>query len=544
MIYRKQIIRLFAILFSSLAINTAYATPFTINVTKTDITCFEADDGSAVVDIITGGTAPFTFEWRNDFFIPIPGETDSTITGLGPGNYWAVVYDNDGHSQFWGFSIIEPFDIQIFNITTTDVQCSGESTGSIDILAGGGTPPLQFSINDGFDYQASPVFSNLLAGDYQIRILDAKGCEEIYAGNPVTINEPSPVSITGESSTAINCNGVDDGTITVVASGGTGTLSYTLNPGPVSNTTGNFTGIGPGTYTVTVTDVNGCSDISGSFDFSYPPLLVITSEASTPINCFGIDDGTITITASGGTGLITYTIMPGGGSNNDGNFTGIGPGSYTITINDENGCTVTSNVFNFSYPPSIVIDSEASTPLLCNGIDDATITVSASGGTGTLTYELNPGGISNTTGVFTGLGPGTYTVEVTDDNACGPVISSPFNLTYPAAIVIDSESSVPLRCFGIDDASISVSASGGTGTLTYTLNPGALSNTTGDFTNLGPGNYTVRVTDDNACFVVSSVFNLFYPPQLVIDSEASTAINCNGIDDGTITVSASGGQAR
>jgi len=541
MIYRKHKITLLGIIFFSLAINTAYATPFTINVTKTDISCFEADDGTAVVDIITGGTAPFTFEWRTSFFIPIPGETDSTITGLGPGNYWAVVFDNDGHSQFWPFTINEPFDIQIFNINTTDVLCNGEGTGSIDILAGGGTPPLQFSINDGFDYQASPVFSNLLAGDYYIRILDNNGCEEIYTGNPVTINEPSQVSITGESSTAINCNGVDDGTITVVASGGTGTLTYTLNPGPISNTTGIFMGIGPGTYTVTVTDDNGCSDISGSFDFSYPPLLVIDSEASTPINCFGIDDGTLTITASGGTGLLTYTIMPGGGSNNDGNFTGIGPGSYTITINDENGCTVTSNIFNFVYPPEIVIDSEASTPLTCSGIDDATVTVSASGGTGTLTYELNPGGTTNTTGVFTGLGPGTHTVEVTDDNGCGPFISSPFTLAYPAAIVIDSESSVPLRCFGTDDASIAVSASGGTGTLTYTLNPGALSNTTGDFTNLGPGNYTVRVTDDNGCFVVSSVFNLSYPPQLVIDSEASTGINCNGIDDGTLTVSASGG---
>lgn len=541
MIYRKQIIILFGIIFFSLATYTANATPFTINVSKSDITCFEADDGTAVVDMITGGTAPFTFEWRTGGFIPIPGETDSTITGLGPGNYWAVVYDNDGHSQFWGFSIIEPFDIQIFFINKTDVLCNSESTGYIDILAGGGTPPLQFSINDGLDYQASPVFSNLLAGDYYIRILDNNGCEESYISNPVTVNEPSPVSITGESSTTINCNGVDDGTVTVTASGGTGTLTYTLNPGGVSNTTGNFTGVGPGSYIVTVSDDNGCSDISGSFDFSYPPLLEITNEAFTPINCFNIDDGTITITASGGTGLLTYTIIPGGGSNNDGNFTGIGPGSYSITIIDENGCTATSNIFNFAYPPDIIIDNESSEPLTCNGIDDATITVSASGGTGTLTYELNPGGITNTTGIFTGLGPDTYTVEVTDDNACGPVISSPFILAYPASIVIDSESSVPLRCFGIDDASIDVSASGGTGTLTYTLNPGALSNTTGDFTNLAPGNYTVRVTDDNGCFVVSSVFNLSYPPQLVIDSDVSTGLNCNGIDDGSITISASGG---
>ena len=127
--------------------HAAFATPFTIHVSKTDISCYEMDDGTAVVDAINGGTAPFTFQWRTAGFIPIPGETDSIITGLGPGNYWSVVYDNDGHSSFQGFTIIEPFDIQIFNINIVDVQCNGESTGILDILAGGGTSPLQFSIN-------------------------------------------------------------------------------------------------------------------------------------------------------------------------------------------------------------------------------------------------------------------------------------------------------------------------------------------------------------------------------------------------------------
>jgi gliding motility-associated-like protein len=541
MMYRRQIYTSFVLIFFSLAINNAHATPFEINVSKTDITCDGDNNGTAVVDNITGGTAPFTYEWRTAAFIPIPGEINSIITGLGPGNYWSVVYDSDGHSDFQQFTILEPFNIQIFFVNTTDVLCNGENNGFIDILAGGGTPPLQFSIDDGSSYQASSVFNNLSPGDYQIRILDANGCEEIYSGNPVTINEPGLLSITGESSTPISCNGIDDGTITVTASGGTGTINYTLNPGALSNTTGIFTGIGPDSYTVTVSDDNGCIDISGSFDLSYPPLLEITGEASSPINCFGIDDGTVTITASGGTGLLTYTIMPGGGSNNDGNFTGIGPGDYTITISDANGCTVTSNVFSFAYPPAIIIGTETSTPILCNGTDDGGITVSASGGTGTLSYTLNPGSITNSTGVFTGLGPGTYTVEVTDDNGCGPVSSSPFTFTYPPALVIDSESSVPLLCFGIDDASITVLASGGTGTLTYTLNPGAVMNTTGSFTDLGPGNYTVTVSDDNACFMVSSVFNMAYPPEIVIDSEASTPPLCNGVDDGTITVAASGG---
>ncbi len=193
-------------------------------------------------------------------------------------------------------------------------------------------------------------------------------------------------------------------------------------------------------------------------------------------------------------------------------------------------------------PVAINIDSEASTDITCNGANDGTVTVTASGGTGALIYTLNPGAISNGTGSFTNLSANSYTVSVTDANGCGPVVSSNLIIAEPAAISIDSEASTDITCNGANDGTVTVSASGGTGALIYTLNPGAISNGTGSFTSLPANTYTVSVTDANGCGpVASSNLIIAEPAAITIDSEASTDITCNGANDGTVTVTASGG---
>ncbi len=505
--------------------------------TSTPINCFGIDDGTITITA-SGGTGSLTYT-----IMPGGGSNnDGNFTGIGPGNYTITINDENGCTVTSNiFSFTYPPAIIIDSETSTPLICDGIDDASITVAASGGTGTLTYELNPGAISNTTGVFTGLAPGTYTVEITDDNACGPVIS-SPFTFAYPAAIVIDSESSIPLMCYGIDDASITIAASGGTGTLTYTLNPGAISNTTGIFPGLGPGNYTVTVTDDNACFILSSVFNLAYPPQLVIDSEASTPINCYGIDDGTITVSASGGTGTLTYTLNPGAiASNTTGIFTGVGPGTYIIVVTDDNGCSANSNPFTFIYPPAIIIDSETSQALTCNGIDDASISVSASGGTGTLTYTLNPGSITNTSGNFTGLGPGTYTVDVSDANACGPVSSTPVTFNYPAAIIIDSESSIPLTCFGIDDASISISASGGTGTLTYTLNPGAISNTTGNFTSLGPGNYTVTITDDNGCFETSSVFNLAYPPAITIDGESSTSLNCFGVDDAIINITASGG---
>jgi uncharacterized protein (DUF2141 family) len=348
-----------------------------------------------------------------------------------------------------------------------------------------------------------------------------------------------------KNSVPLTCFGIDDASITISASGGTGTLTYTLNPGPISNTTGNFTNLGPGNYTVTVTDDNGCFEISSNFNLVYPPAITIDSESSNPLTCFGVDDAVINVTASGGTGTLTYTLNPGAVSNTTGDFTGLGPGNYTVTVSDDNGCSVGSSPFNFAYPPAIIIDTETSTDITCNAADDATITIAASGGTGTLTYTLNPGAIaSNTTGVFTGLLPGTYSVAVSDFNGCGPVNSSDFTFTEPAVlnVTVDPTSNKALACFGDNNGSFDITVTGGT--MPYRFNwtgPGGFTATTQNISGLEAGWYNLVLTDTNNCILSHTPLDSITSPPEILISLASTDITCFGDNDGNITVTASGG---
>ena len=358
------------------------------------------------------------------------------------------------------------------------------------------------------------------------------------------IAEPAAITIDSEASTDITCNGANDGTVTVSASGGTGALIYTLNPGAISNGTGSFTNLSANSYTVSVTDANGCGPVASSnLIIAEPAAISIDSEGSTDITCNGANDGTVTVSASGGTGALIYTLNPGAISNGTGSFTNLSANSYTVSVTDANGCgPEVSSSLVIAEPAAISIDSEASTDITCNGANDGTVTVSASGGTGALIYTLNPGAISNGTGSFTNLSANSYTVSVTDANGCGPVASSNLIIAEPAAITIDSEASTDITCNGANDGTVTVSASGGTGALIYTLNPGAISNGTGSFTNLSANSYTVSVTDANGCGpVASSNLIIAEPAAISIDSEASTDITCNGANDGTVTVTASGG---
>ena len=523
--------------------NLIIAEPAAISIdseASTDITCNGANDGTVTVTA-SGGTGALIYTLN-------PGAISNgtgSFTNLSANSYTVSVTDANGCGPEVSSSLViaEPAAITIDTEASTDITCNGANDGTVTVTASGGTGALIYTLNPGAISNGTGSFTNLSANTYTVSVTDANGCGPEVSSNLI-IAEPAAITIDSEGSTDITCNGANDGTVTVSASGGTGALIYTLNPGAISNGTGTFTNLSANTYTVSVTDANGCGpEVSSSLVIAEPAAITIDSEASTDITCNGANDGTVTVTASGGTGALIYTLNPGAISNGTGSFTNLSANSYTVNVTDANGCgPVASSNLIIAEPAAITIDSEASTDITCNGANDGTVTVTASGGTGALIYTLNPGAISNGTGTFTNLSANTYTVSVTDANGCGPEVSSSLVIAEPAAITIDSEASTDITCNGANDGTVTVTASGGTGALIYTLNPGAISNGTGTFTNLSANTYTVSVTDANGCGPeVSSSLVIAEPAAITIDSEASTDITCNGANDGTVTVTASGG---
>jgi len=514
------------------------------SVIVTPVECYNTNTGSIQVYSSLGvGLHTYTLTPG-----PIVNNT-GLFEDLFPGTYLIEIEDEHGCLLDTTITLLNPDTISIISVTSTDITCHDYNNGTITVVGAGGTPPLSYTLQPDGITNSTGFFDWLDAGVYTVMVTDSNLCAAAVTPD-ITILNPDEIIIDSTHFVDNTCFDTINATISVYASGGTGNLYYTLWPAgtPTQTNNGVFTGLSPGTYFVTVTDDNNCpADTSIDFTVTNPPPISILSVQSTDVSCHDSTNGTITVIASGGTPPLEYTLTPGNIINNTGIFTGLGAGTYSVSVTDSNGCppALAPNIV-IANPDEIQIVSESFTDISCHDFYDGTITVTASGGTGSLHYTLFPDGTLTQTdnGTFTGLGPGTYYVIVTDDNDCPADTSINFILTNPAEILIDTVSFTHITCHDYDDGTITAIASGGTGDLIYTLWPdGTLSQTNnGLFTGLSAGTYFITVTDANGCPADTSInITIVNPPGITIDSESSTDITCHNDDDGTLTIVASGG---
>ena len=467
-------------------------------------------NGSASLTV-TGGQAPYTYAWAPS------GGNASTATGLCAGTYTATVTDAAGCTTTHSVTITQPPAL-----TTTQSQvnilCNSVCNGSATVTASGGTAP--------YSYYSAPSRGNAatatgpFAGNYTVTVTDANGCTRTATYN---ITQPQALTTT-QSQVNILCNGVCNGSATVVASGGTAPYTYAWAPSGGNAATAN--GLCAGTYTVTVTDANGCTR-TATYTITQPPALTVTS-AQTNINCFGNCNGTATITASGGTAPYTYAWAPSGG--NAATATGLCAGTYTATVTDANGCTRTAT-YTITQPPALT-STQSQNNILCNNTCTGSATVTPSGGTAPYTYAWSPSG--GTGASATGLCAGNYTVTITDANGC--TRTATYSITQPPALTL-ATSVTPATC-NQNNGSASVNASGGSPAYTYAWAPsgGNAANATG----LGPGTYTVTVTDANGCTATATATVVsFASPVAAIASSAN--VTCFNLCNGSATASVTGG---
>jgi hypothetical protein len=484
-------------------------------------TCFGENNGS-ITAAASGGATPYEYSIDGYHFQDV-----NSFGSLMPGVDTLIVRDAIGCRNTSIFIVQQPARILLNSISTTNANC-GASDGSILIAASGGTGTLLYKLNNG-TFQPSGSFTNLAGGSYNLTVKDANGCSDV---SRVVVNNFGSPSLTLASKTNVSCNGLADGTIQVTASGGTGIHQFSIDGGASFQSSGSFTGLSAGTYSVLVRDASGCSQ---GIIVNLNQALPISFDASVTSNsCAGIADAQLTVhSATGGIGSFSYSI----GSSTyqtSSSFSGLASGVYSVHVKDAAGC-VSSRSYTIQSPTP-VLASAIPTPAACNAQSSGSLLISASGGSGPYEFSLNGQNFQSLPS-YTGLPAGVYTYAVRDNRSCTAQNSVTITQPSPITAIISSTSAT---C-GVNNGGVQAVASGGSGgAYSYSLD-GLSFNTTGNFVALNAGTYFVTVKDAASCKRVftESVADANGP---VIQASGSTNVGCHGGHDGTISVnSVSGG---
>jgi Bacterial Ig domain/Secretion system C-terminal sorting domain/SprB repeat len=307
--------------------------------------------------------------------------TPSTATA-GVTNYWVTQTINscEGPPAILTVTVT---DILTLNTQVTDVKCASGSDGKIVASASGGTNTFTYGINPNTGIQSpTGTFYNLTAQAYTVTATDGNGCRTTKSA---TVGQPADLTFDLPLVTNVSCKDGNNGRIVVSATGGTGTKTYTMSPNVGwQSPAGTFNGLTAQTYAFTASDANGCIAKTRSAAVQQPTALVFSPPSVTNVTCAGGSDGTITVSATGGTGTITYKILPNIGTKNGGTFSGLTAQTYSITATDANGCTATqvaSVGIRANTLPTVTLTSPTNGSTLAS---DATITANASDPDGTI----------------------------------------------------------------------------------------------------------------------------------------------------------------
>lgn len=466
-----------------------------------------------------------TFTWT-------PSQADARSQ---PYSFIVTVRDNacpTNGSQTFSFTISVPqisasITSPVFN--GYEVACNGAGTGSASVLGNGGTTPYTYLwIPSG---QTTQTAINLSAGNYTATVTDANGCT---SSDAITLTQPPAAVSSGiGSSTNVNCNGGSDGTATATASGGVGTYTYSWNP--TSQTTASISGLNANSYTVTVTDLNGCTSQS-TVIISEPPVLSGAISSYANVSCQGNSNGTIDATASGGTPPYTHHWSNGATVSA---ITGLAPGTYRDTIRDSKNCQIilTQVITEPGASVGIPASSVVTTNVLCNGGFNGTASVAPAGGTVPYTITWSNGDIGNSADSLTA---GNYQVTIVDANGC--TFDSTVTITEPALLTSTfvNFSTTPggtnIACNGDSTGKVRVNVIGGTVPYTFNWSNGV---TIDSISGVPAGAYSVTITDLNGC-TFSDTTDIT-EPSVLRDSLVKQDVVCKGESSGWIKVIAYGG---
>jgi len=491
--------------------------PIIANLTIDSVSCFGLKDGE-VVSNTSGGFGPYSYNWSS-----APGNFTNKITGLGAGNYKLSISDSKACTAVQTFTVLQPEEIKAAFIST-QVSCAGMNNGSINTVITGGTAPYSLLWNTG---SSSANLSNIKAGNYSLSVVDGHSCKSTMS---IDISEPLQLKFTSSFSNP-SCFGMNNGMCDVNVTGGTAPYTYLWND--KSKSTGSsINNIGQGNYKVVITDAMGCS-MTQSFILQDPPVLKL-SLTTIDEKCPGANDGSASCKLTSGNGPFNFNWSQVGIGNIN-TATGLIPGAYSVTITNNDGCSIEQD-FNINNALPFVVNITTQ-PVACPNSMDGQASAIVINGVAPYNYIWDDP--ANQTGsIASGLNVGNYSVTVTDARNCALVLPVSIQASNPVDIV--SYKVTDQTCNNIYDGQIDIQISGGK--LPYDINwSGGLPKNQPIVNALTAGSYKVTVTDAAGCYVQKQ-FKLSAPPEIKIDFTAKS-VTCLNANDGSLEALVTGGNA-
>jgi gliding motility-associated-like protein len=499
---------------------TSLSNPIAISATytSTPVQCYGGSNGTVDVTV-TGGTAPYTYNWSN-------GAITQDIQNRPAGNDTLIITDFLGCQYEFITLVTQPTAPLTINANISNIGCFGSQSGNIDITMTGGTPNYTFQWNNSL---TTEDLVNVNPGLYSVLVYDANGCFTTDTFQITQVGSPMTLQITGSN---VVCYGDNNGSIDLTVNGGTSPYLYNWSNGA---TTQDLSGLLAGTYTIDVTDANQCIvSTSLTITSAAAPLIITAQEID--LQCFNQNTGAIDVTITGGQQPYSYawTSTTGFTANTE-DITNLAAGGYTLVVTDFNGCTATQT-FLLTQPATQAVITSTVNDILCYGATTGWINASVVGGALPYSYLwLGPTGgfVSSTEDLF-GIGAGWYELFVTDAAGCTTsdsiLVSTPAQITSAAQVT-------NVSCFGFGNGSIDVTTTGGVQPYSFMWSTGAPSE---DLSGLNPGSYTLTVTDSNNC-VVSTTYTVTQPAGPLTLNIAQVNVSCYSDSTGFIDLIPSGG---
>lgn len=481
-----------------------------------NVTCNGLQNGSISV-IPGGGQAPYKYLWSN-------GQQTARIQQLAPGNYTLTLSDLNGCSTTRSFLITEPSPLSIDIAEVIQPSCVGDTSGSIQLLARGGSPGYQFLWDNG---TTGALRTQLGIGNYQAVVFDSNLC----VSDTISIN----LSAVSDLNFQVNqvdptCNGRSDGQISIQAAG-VQPFKYQWDTGDSTATVQNLR---DGEYKLTLTDGAGC----------LTDTTIVLSNADQPINalfsiieprCANTDDGLINVN------ILESQNRPLAYQWNDGPLIrdrqNITAGTYQVTITDRIGCQLVSDTIFIEETLPLNLELVSEGVIQCKGDTNGFLEVLVDGGI--QPYQYNWVGSNSNTNAAYDLGAGNYSLFVLDANGCPA--NANYRIVEPAALEIDLEVEIGNICIGDSSNQFNVNVTGGQAPYEFQWSNGAVDSVV---QNLVPGDYGVVVRDANQCRELIPSIKVREPGiPLQLDSFTVKDISCFGSRDGQMEVQVTGGTA-